>query len=501
MKKKLLFGLLTAAASLSLFACSNAGDSDQKSDKLQIVTTFYPMQAFTKGVVGDEGEVSVLVKPGIEPHDFEPSAKDVAAIQESDAFVYNNENMETWVAKTTKEMTDVDLIKASEGILLLAGSHDEEDEGVGHEHALDPHVWLSPAFAIKEVETIRDSLIKQFPDKKTAFTANAAAYLEKLTALDEDYRTSLSEAKQKNFVTQHAAFAYLALSYGLNQVSVSGIDPETEPSATRLKDLKAYVEKNEIHYIYFEENASDKVAKTLADEANVKILPLNPLESLTQEQIKAGEDYISVMKENLANLEKTTNAVSKVTEIAPEKAVEKTISQGYFKDSQIKDRALSDWAGEWQSVYPLLETGALDQVMSYKALRNKDMTAEEYKAYYENGYKSDVDKIDIKGDKVTFYIKGKAHTATYKYVGKKILDYEEGNRGVRFMFEAVGETNGAFKYFQFSDHSIAPTKAEHFHIYYGNESQEALLDELENWPTYYPSDLSPEEVAQEMVAH
>jgi zinc transport system substrate-binding protein len=504
MKKKLFFSLLTATTALTLFACNKEDNTAETSDKLKIVTSFYPMKEFTKQVVGDEAEVSVLVKPGVEPHDFEPSAKDVAAIQDSDAFVYNNENMETWVEKTTKDMKDLDIIKASEGILLLGGSHEEEDEegAEAHTHALDPHVWLAPSLAIKEVENIRDELIKQFPKKKAIFTKNAATYLDKLEELDQAYHDGLANAKQKNFVTQHAAFAYLALEYGLNQVSVSGLSPDAEPSATRLKELKAYVEKNDIKYIYFEENASDKVAKTLADEANVKTLPLNPLESLTKEQEKSGEDYISVMTENLKNLEKATNAESKVTTIEPEKASnEKTVHDGYFEDSQIKDRPLSDYAGSWQSVYPLLQNGDLDQVMRYKSWLNQDKTAEEYKAYYEKGYKSDVEKIVIKDDEVTFYINGQAHKAKYKYAGKIVLDYGDGSRGVRFTFEAVGETNGAFKYFQFSDHNIAPVKAEHFHIYYGNESQAALAEELTNWPTYYPANLSPEEVAQEMIAH
>lgn len=502
MKKKLFFGLLATVALVSLAACGSGDKTSKKSDKLNIVTTFYPMQEFTKQIVGDQASVSVLVKPGVEPHDFEPSAKDVAAIQDSDAFVYNNENMETWVQKTTKDMKKVDVIKASDGILLLPGISEEESAGhEGHSHVLDPHVWLAPSLAIKEVETIRDQLIKKFPSKKDNFTQNAHNYLKKLKALDATYKESLTHAKQKNFVTQHAAFAYLAMEYGLNQVPITGINPDVEPSASRIKDLKAYVNKNDIKYIYFEENATDKVAKTLAKEANVTTLALNPLESLTQEQEKTGDDYISVMMQNLENLKKTTNADTKVTAIEPEKQEAKTSAQGYFKDNEVKDRSLSDWAGTWQSVYPLLKSGALDQVMSYKSLQNKDKTADAYKAYYETGYQTTVNQIKIKGDEVTFYIDGQAHKASYKYSGKETLTYDKGNRGVRYLFEAVGDTNGAFKYLQFSDHSIAPTKAEHFHIYFGNDSQAALTKELTNWPTYYPSSMSAAEIAQEMVAH
>lgn len=503
MKKKLFLGLIAATAMLSLAACGSENKASQKSDKLNIVTTFYPMQEFTKQIVGDQGNVSVLVKPGVEPHDFEPSAKDVAAIQDSDAFVYNNENMETWVPKTTKDMKKVDVIKASTGILLLPGiSEEEESSGhEGHNHVLDPHVWLAPSLAIKEVETIRDQLIKKFPSKKEVFTENSANYLKKLKALDTAYKDGLGKAKQKNFVTQHAAFAYLAMEYGLNQVPITGINPDVEPSASRIKDLKAYVNKNDIKYIYFEENATDKVAKTLAKEANVTTLALNPLESLTQEQEKTGDDYISVMMQNLENLKKTTNADTKVTAIEPEKQEAKTAAQGYFKDNQVKDRSLSDWSGTWQSVYPLLKNGALDQVMRYKSLQNKDKSADAYKAYYEAGYQTNVNKISIKGNDVTFYIDGQAHKASYKYKGKETLTYDKGNRGVRYLFEAVGDTNGAFKYLQFSDHSISPTKAEHFHIYFGNSSQAALTGQLTNWPTYYPSAMSASEIAQEMVAH
>ena len=122
------------------------------------------------------------------------------------------------------------------------------------------------------------------------------------------------------------------------------------------------------------------------------------------------------------NLQKTTDAVSRVTAIEPEKTPEKTATAGYFKDDQVKDRKLSDWSGTWQSVYPLLQKGDLDQVMRYKSLLNKDKTEEEYKAYYTAGYKSDVDKITIKKDTITFDVNGTSHKATYKYVGKEILN-------------------------------------------------------------------------------
>ena len=473
-------------------------------DKIDVVTTFYPVYDFTKGVVGDEGNVSMLIKAGTEPHDFEPSTKNIATIQDADAFIYMNDNMETWVSSLSKSIdTKKITIVQGTGNMLLLGSSGEEEEGhEGHSHAYDPHVWLSPKRAITVVENIRDSLVASFPDKADAFKANAAAYIEKLNALDSEYATALTDAKQKSFVTQHAAFNYLALDYGLTQVSITGVTAETEPSAKRLASLTKYIKKYDIKYIYFEENASSKVAKTLADEAGVKTAVLNPIESLTKKQIKAGEDYFSVMRENLKSLELTTSVAGK--DIKSETETTETVANGYFKDKDIKKRQLTDWSGKWQSIYPYVLDGTFNEVFDYKAKASKGAkTAEEYKDYYTTGFQTDVEQININGKKktITFIQNGVKHKFTYKSAGYKILTYEKGNRGVRYLFETDDKNAGQFKYVQFSDHSITSTKAEHFHIYWGGDSQEAILNELTNWPTYYPTSLTGHEIAQEMVAH
>lgn len=502
MKKLAVLGL-----SLSLLALSACGNSTaSQDDELNIVTTFYPVYEFTKQVVGEEGTVDLLIEAGTEVHDFEPSAKDIAVIQEADTFVYENENMETWVPDVldTIGTEQVGVIKATEGMLLLPGSEEEEHdhaEGEEHHHAYDPHVWLSPERSITLVETIRDGLIAQYPEKKAIFEENAAAYIEKLTDLDAKYYETLSAAKQKYFVTQHTAFAYLALDYGLKQVSITGVAADEDPTPSRLAELTEYINKYGIKYIYFEENASKSVAETLAKETGVQLDVLNPLESLTDEDMKNGEDYISVMEDNLAALEKTTSQAG--VEILPEEGAEtaQTVYNGYFEDSAVKDRTLSDYAGEWQSVYPYLLDGTLDQVWDYKAKIKGDMTAEEYKAYYDTGYKTDVDQINITDNTMEFVVGDKSYKYTYKYVGYEILTYKKGNRGVRFLFEATDANAGNYKYVQFSDHNIAPVKTGHFHIYFGGESQEKLLEELENWPTYYPVGLTGLEIGQEMLAH
>ncbi|MFU1595313.1 metal ABC transporter solute-binding protein, Zn/Mn family, partial [Streptococcus dysgalactiae] len=402
--------------------------------KVKVVTTFYPVYEFTKGVIGNDGDVSLLMKAGTEPHDFEPSTKDIKKIQDADAFVYMDDNMETWISDVKKSLKSkkVTIVKGTGNMLLVAGAghdhdhehghdHEDADKEHGHDehgeeehsHAFDPHVWLSPYRSITVVENIRDSLSKAYPEKADDFKANAAAYIEKLKDLDKDYTTALSDAKQKSFVTQHAAFGYMALDYGLNQIAINGVTPDAEPSAKRIAALSKYVKKYGVKYIYFEENASNKVAKTLAKEAGVKTAVLSPLEGLTEKEMKAGADYFTVMRKNLETLRLTTDVAGK--EILPEEDTTKTVYNGYFKDKDVKDRKLSDWSGNWQSVYPYLQDGTLDQVWDYKAKKSKGkMTAAEYKDYYTTGYKTDVEQININGKKntMTFVRNGEKKTFT-----------------------------------------------------------------------------------------
>ena len=175
------------------------------------------------------------------------------------------------------------------------------------------------------------------------------------------------------------------------------------------------------------------------------------------------------------------------------------IYNGYFDDDQIENRDLSDWQGDWQSVYPLLRDGTLDPVMADKAAHG-DKTAEGYRAYYEVGYETNIDRIVIDGHNVTFHGAGDPVLGQYKDDGFEVLTYKAGNRGVRYIFEKTGGDTQAPQFIQFSDHAIFPTRADHYHLYWGND-RAALLEEVTNWPTYYPSDLSAEEIVGEMLAH
>ena len=178
----------------------------------------------------------------------------------------------------------------------------------------------------------------------------------------------------------------------------------------------------------------------------------------------------------------------------------KQIYAGYFEDDQVQARDLSDWAGDWQSVYPYLLDGTLDEVFEAKAKKDDTMSAAEYKDYYDVGYQTNVARIVIAGDQVTFTKDGQALSGTYIIDGHEILTYEKGNRGVRYSFKLAEPAEGLPQYIQFSDHGIFPTKADHYHIYMGDD-RAALLEEVTHWPTFYPSSMDGPTIVHEMLAH
>ena len=177
------------------------------------------------------------------------------------------------------------------------------------------------------------------------------------------------------------------------------------------------------------------------------------------------------------------------------------IYRGYFKDDMIKDRPnFSDWQGSWKSVYPLLLAGDLNSVMEAKAKKAGKET-QHYIDYYKAGYMTDVERIDINNNTVTFYKNGKIIKGEYMYEGYKTLNYAKGNRGVRFLYTLKSGDMAAPKHLQFSDHNIYPNHASHFHLFFGNKTHEELFEEMENWPTYYPISNTTQEIIDDMLGH
>lgn len=307
--KRLISPLLIILLLVS--GCSNAASTNSEktstgSKKLQIVTTFYPMYYFAKKVAGSSAHVELLIPNGVEPHDWEPTAKDMAKIQDSDLFIYNSRYFETWTEKVLKSINDSNLnvVEASNGIKLMNALDSEEDDVHHSEHAStkDPHVWLSPVLAQQEVDNIAKALEKKDPKNKVQYQKNAASLNSQLSDLDREYIVTVDKAKKKEFVTQHAAFGYLAKQYGLTQIPIAGLSPDVEPTLGKLAQLTDLTKKKNVKIIYFEQLTSSKVAETLAKEIGAKTEVLSPLEGLTKEEQKQGLDYVGVMRKNLESL-------------------------------------------------------------------------------------------------------------------------------------------------------------------------------------------------------
>ncbi|MED3916234.1 metal ABC transporter substrate-binding protein [Priestia megaterium] len=313
MKKKYVMTAVVAVACFSLMVgcstksrSSNETNKSSTNEKIHVTTTFYPMYEFTKQVAGDKADVELLIPSTVEPHDWEPSPKDMKNIQQSDLVVYNSPYMETWEPSIEKSINSEGptFVKASTGIELMNGIEDEEEKGK-QAHAYDPHVWLSPVLAQKEVKNIAEALEKADPDNKDYYEKNSEKYIDQLKDLDKKYQSTLKDVRNKELITQHAAFGYLAKQYGLTQVPIAGLSPEQEPSAAKLAELKKFAQTHHVKTIYFEELTSPKVAKTLADEVGAKTEVLNTLEGLSKEQQKQGLDYIEAMENNLKQLQKS----------------------------------------------------------------------------------------------------------------------------------------------------------------------------------------------------
>lgn len=186
---------------------------------------------------------------------------------------------------------------------------------------------------------------------------------------------------------------------------------------------------------------------------------------------------------------------------APMTEIEQKAAEGVFDNNDVRDRALADWDGVWESVYPLLQQGKLDPVFQKKAERNAHQTVQQIKEYYRKGYATDIDRLGIENDVIEFHRGNSVTACHYHYAGHKILTYASGKKGVRYLFECADASSKAPKYVQFSDHIIAPRRSEHFHIFFGDTSQQALLEEMDNWPTYYPYQLTQNQVVNEMLYH
>ncbi len=294
----------TEPAAESMNDTQNNADQST-SGKLKVYTSFYPLYDFARKVGGDKVDVTNLVPAGTEPHDWEPATTDILSLEKGDILIYNGAGMEHWVDQVTSSLENKNLVlvEASDGLTLLEGGEEEEEEHDDAEGSgYDPHVWLSIRNAKKEMENIKNAFVKADPDNSDYYEENYTKYAAGFDELDQKFTSELSAAANKDIVVAHKAFAYLCADYGLNQVAIEGLAADSEPDAKRMAEIIEFAKSNNINTIFFEELVSPKVAETIASEIGAKTDVLNPLEGLTQEQLNTGEDYLSVMEENLEAL-------------------------------------------------------------------------------------------------------------------------------------------------------------------------------------------------------
>ncbi len=257
--------------------------------KLNIVTTTYPLFDFTRNVGGEFVSVTNATPPGVEPHDFEPTPREVAFMETADVFIMNGGGMDAWaddVATAVKNRGGV-VVNMEDVVEFSAG---------------DPHIWLDPVRAQDMVKAIRRGLGLADEAHRDMYEAQAFSYTEKLKELDSEYAMAFKSCKLHDIIVAHDAFSYLGERYTINIHHILGISPDVEPSAKDLSSLVETAKSLGITTVFFETLLSPKLSQTIADDIGGTTAILNPIEGLTDEQIAAGEDYLSLMKENLTAL-------------------------------------------------------------------------------------------------------------------------------------------------------------------------------------------------------
>jgi len=277
------------------------------SPPLRVAASFYPLAEFASQIGQDKVAVTNLTPAGAEPHDFDPSPQDIAALQNSKVFIYNGAGLESWVNRVLPDLqkNGVITVNASQGITLLQGISEEASASVqpSIDPALaDPHFWLDPVLAQQEVQTIAHALSAADPSNRAFYEANAAAYQQKLQELDAAFRQKLSSCMQKDIVTSHAAFGYMAKRYAFTMLPIAGLSPDEEPAPKRLAQIAEFARAHSVHYIFFETLVSPRLSQTVASEIGAQTITFNPLEGLTPEELQQGKNYLTVQRENLQNL-------------------------------------------------------------------------------------------------------------------------------------------------------------------------------------------------------
>ncbi|MGW7420247.1 metal ABC transporter substrate-binding protein [Streptomyces sp. NPDC054813] len=296
---------VTALGIATLTACGGDATAAQ-TGKFDVVASFYPMAFLADRIGGNHVHVTSLTSPGQEPHDLEISPKQIIGIEKSDAVLYLK-NLQPSVDDAVAQSSVQTKIDAAS--LTTLEQHGNEVGGHAASHdtskneelsGLDPHIWLDPVRYAQVAEGVGKAFEKADPDHAADYRKNTAALVKKLDALNTQFKDGLANTRTKVFITTHAAFGYLAERYGLTEEAINGLDPESEPSAARVKDLETMAKADGVSTVFYETLVSDKTARTIAADAGLKTDVLDPIEGITGKS--RGKDYFAVQEANLKAL-------------------------------------------------------------------------------------------------------------------------------------------------------------------------------------------------------
>jgi len=277
--------------------------------RLTVVASLFPVYDFARQVAGDRANISLLLPPGTEPHSFDPRPGDIVRLGNADIFLYTSAYMEPWAGRILQGIDNKKLLAVETGRGLAMDEESTADHGktgdtVRHDHgAMDPHIWLDFSNASRMVSTVRNAFISKDPANRDFYTANAAAYIKQLSALDDQYRTSLQGCRKKIFVNGgHFTFGYLAKRYGLSYISAYGLSPNSEPTPESLVRVATTLRKNGLRHIFFEELITPRIAETIGRETGAELIMLHGAHNISKDEFGLGVTFMSLMESNLMNL-------------------------------------------------------------------------------------------------------------------------------------------------------------------------------------------------------
>ncbi len=305
MLKRFLLLLLSA-----VMLCGCSLPSEKPTDgKLQIVTTIFPAYDFARQVFGDTADVTLLLKPGMESHSYDPSARDIVKIDSCDLFIYNGGESDAWVENILKSADDVNTLRMMDAVEVLAedqeGIAEEEHDDHNHDEEYDEHIWTSPKNAALIVRSIEQAASALAPENKLLYENAAEEYAAEINALDEKF-TELLSGEERCFVFDRFPLLYFFREYGLNYTAAfPGCGSETEPSAQTISVLAERLsESDTVPTVFCIELSNRKLAETLADENGLPVAEFHTCHNITADDFAAGESYVSLMGRNYQMLKK-----------------------------------------------------------------------------------------------------------------------------------------------------------------------------------------------------